>query len=249
MYHKPAQTSQRYTREERLSRGEEDYRACVGSYTIRELTNESDSLNAFLGIVGYLTKSYFSSGLIHGMPLHEFPQALRWYHSRTAEPERRSDFPSWAWCGWQGEVKYSGSLDLTKEHRDDVYSETDLTVKFKEFDGQILTVEGYQVTLDIRNEPFSEAFVPDTNSSLGPARHRDFQPHKNRLMAGRHEFLVVERLKYKRTEGSLLREDVHMLLLGWNSGFWVRKEQVSILLDPGIKFEDAKPRFETVRLK
>jgi len=241
--------SQKYTEKERLSLGEADYRGCVQNYTRRNMSKDADSLNAFLGIVGYLTKSYFPNGLICGMPLHDFPQALRWYHFRTVTPRRRKDFPSWAWCGWQGQVEYSGSLDLTKDHPDDVYSETDLTVKFDNFDGKTLTVQGYVVTLDIRNVPFSEAFVPDTDSSLGPVRERNFLPHDNRLVSGRYKFLVVERLKYRPREDRPLRENVHMLLLGWNGGFWVREEQVSILLDPGREFEDAKPRFETVRLK
>jgi hypothetical protein len=227
--------------------GEKDYRLCVRNYTLRNLTKTSDSLNAFSGIIGYLTKSYFPNGLIWGMPLLEFPQSLRWYHSRTIEPQRRDAFPSWAWCGWQGRVEYSESLDLTKKYRSFAHLETDLTVKFVSIDDQLLTVQGYRVTLDIRTEPFSEAFVPDTNSLLGPARERDFWPHENRLTSGRYEFLVVERLKYGND--SPLREDLYLLLLERNGDFWMRRTQVGVLLDPGLNFEMARPWFGRVKLR
>lgn len=181
------------------------------------------------------------------MPLLEFPQALRWYHSRTIEPQRRGAFPSWAWCGWQGRVEYSGPLDLTKEYRSFTHLETDLTVKFVSIDDQLLTVQGYRVTLDIRTEPFSEAFVSDSTFLLGPVRERDFWPHENMLRSGRYEFLVVERSKYG--DDYPLRENLYMLLLDWDGDFWMRKTQVGLLLDPGLNFEMARPRFERVRLR
>jgi len=240
-------TSKQYTKKEILSTGEEDYRLCVQNYTIRDLTKEYDSLNAFEGMIGYLTKCYFPDGLIWGLPLREFPQALRWCHYRTATPRRRNDFPTWAWCGWQGKAIYSAPLDLTKEYQDSPHIMTDLTVEFVRHDNQILTVRGYQVRLDIRKEPFSEAFVPDTNSSLGPVVEGDLPPHKNNLTSGRYVFLVVERLKYG--EAHPLKEKVYMLLLDWDGFFWLRNTQVLLILEPGLKFEIAKPHFVTMRLK
>ena len=124
---------------------------------------------------------------------------------------------------------------------------TDLTVEFVRHDDQILTVRGYQVRLDIRKEPFSEAFVPDTNSSLGPVVEGDLLPHKNNLTSGRYVFLVVERLKYGMNHP--LKEEVYMLLLDWDGFFWLRNTQVLLVLEPKVKFEIAKPHFVTMRLK
>src|ERR1700712_1724385 len=116
---------------ERLSLGEEDYRECVFNYTERQMTNDRDSLNAFLGIVGYLTKSWFPKGLIWGMPLECFPQSLRWYHPRSVKPRRRPAFPSWSWTGWEGQALYSGSLSLVKmEERGRIDITTESALRF-----------------------------------------------------------------------------------------------------------------------
>jgi hypothetical protein len=127
-------------------------------------------------------------------------------------------------------------------------AKTDLTVQYVGIEDQILTVEGYQVALDIRTEPFSEAYVPGTDGSLGLVRERNFL-HNNTLATGRYDFLVVERLRYRTAENRPLREDVYMLLLDWDGGFGLRRTKIRLSLDPGLTFDSAKPRFGTLRLK
>jgi len=254
---KLAQTSQHYNHDERLNIGEEDYRECVENYTSRQLTNDFDSLNAFLGVVGYLRKAWIPNGFVWGLPLRDFPQSLRWFHPRQVKPRRRSGFPSWSWCGWEGTATYSGSLDLLKTRGHSyvpvgspdarVSMATDMTVKYAGIDGQVLTVEGYQITLDIRTEPFSEAFAIETGVSLGPVRERNFL-HNNTLATGRYEFLVVERFKYRTAEDRPLREEVYMILLEGNGEIRKRRTKVRISLDFGRTFEEARPRFGRVKL-
>lgn len=245
----PSRSSQQYTVDERLSLGEADYRECVENYTSRQLTKDSDSLNAFLGIVSYLCKAWLPNGFIWGMPLQDFPQSLRWFHPRQVKPRRRAEFPSWSWCGWEGQATYSASLDSEKANERGRFDpNTDMTVKFISIDNKVLTLEGYLVTLDIRTDPFSEAFVPDTEESLGPVRERNFL-HNNTLPSGRYPFLVVERLKYKSAMDRPIREDVFMLLLEWDREVAVRKTKVRLSLDPGMSFDVATARLGVVRLE
>lgn len=73
-----------------------DYAIIVSFYSIRELSFESDKLNA-LG--GCLTAIGQRKGVefLWGMPTAEFHYSLLW----TGEDgERRDGFPSWCWAGW-----------------------------------------------------------------------------------------------------------------------------------------------------
>ncbi|CAJ2510461.1 Uu.00g132700.m01.CDS01 [Anthostomella pinea] len=86
------------------------YRQAVYEYTKRNLTNDSDALNAFRGMEdlirqGSNTKFWF------GLPEFDFDHALLWY---PCEPLQRrkisgdSRFPSWSWAAWKGHSHYSG---------------------------------------------------------------------------------------------------------------------------------------------
>lgn len=125
---------------------------------------------------------------------------------------------------------------------------TDMTVRYVGVEDRTLTVEGYRVTLDIRTNPFSEAYVLDTEESLGPVRERNFL-HNNTLATGRYDFLVVERLRYRTAPDRPLREDVYMLLLDWDGEFGLRRTKVRLSLDTGQTFDAVKPQLRTTKLK
>jgi hypothetical protein len=213
------------------------------------MTNDSDSLNAFLGIVAYLRKAWFSRGLVWGMPLTDFPQSLRWYHPRWVKPRRRPEFPSWSWTGWEGQAIYSESLNLegTKE-RGRVDVSTDMTVKFVRIEEQILVLEAYVVRLEIRTEPFSDAFIPGTDEMLGAVKEGNVL-HNNTLHSGTGDFLIVERARYRVASDRPWREDVYMLLVEWESDVAVRKTKVRLFIPSGIDFGKASPTLREVRMK
>ena len=93
------------------------------NFTSRNLTYESDALNAFSGIAQSFQNVQFSPTPIHhlwGLPL-EFPSpgvsrqiqrlslvnSLTWFHEvadGAPAPQRRHGFPSWSWSGWKGKV-------------------------------------------------------------------------------------------------------------------------------------------------
>jgi len=129
------------------------------------------------------------------MPLKDFPQALRWYHPRWVKPRRRPAFPSWSWTGWEGQAVYSGPLNLLKEQeRGHVDASTDMTVRFVSIHDQTLTVEGHVVRLEIRTEPFSDAYVPSSEYLLGPVKEGNCL-HHNTLPSRTGDFLVIKRTR------------------------------------------------------
>ena len=85
------------------------YKGFVIQYNTRELSYESDVLNAFSGVLEAINM-HFPSGFVHGLPEFYFDLALLW---QPATPLRRRSSgnltyapPSWSWIGWHG------SLDL-----------------------------------------------------------------------------------------------------------------------------------------
>ena len=73
-----------------------DYNSLLMSYTPRDLSYESDKLNAISGCLNIFTERKHVS-FICGLPARDFHYALLW----TGEYDRlRDGFPSWSWAGW-----------------------------------------------------------------------------------------------------------------------------------------------------
>lgn len=94
------------------------YAISVRKYTARKLSNRSDIVFAFAGVLQEIWGSILSEDqcnmmLRHGLPPVRFGQSLIWSSCNAAKFERRrSDvngmpiFPSWSWAGWEGAVFY-----------------------------------------------------------------------------------------------------------------------------------------------
>ena len=89
----------------------------IERYTARELSYETDSLNAFMGVANYYKNGRGSQSIpLHthiGLPLDptyapssygpEFVVSLLWEHSgKQVLPKRRRGLPSYSWVGWEG---------------------------------------------------------------------------------------------------------------------------------------------------
>lgn len=90
-----------------------DIHKCIQAYTRRNLSFQSDILNALFGILTYYGREH---DILHlwGVPFSAntpasidepprkhiitFEESLRWYPS--GEHSRREGFPSWSWAGW-----------------------------------------------------------------------------------------------------------------------------------------------------
>jgi hypothetical protein len=96
-------------------------------YTERDLTYDTDSLNAFVGILRFFEHSKSPIATIWGVSLlrsldaegedlikeinASFVASLAWSHeakfianNTLINPRRRDGFPSWSWCGWQAGI-------------------------------------------------------------------------------------------------------------------------------------------------
>ncbi|KAH8707650.1 hypothetical protein GQ44DRAFT_557859, partial [Phaeosphaeriaceae sp. PMI808] len=83
-----------------------NYQRIVRQYSLRNVTNDGDILNAFTGVMNALESSLGS--FHYGLPLSFFSRALCWTPETmerislmTQTPiTRRTGFPSWSWAGW-----------------------------------------------------------------------------------------------------------------------------------------------------
>ncbi|KAJ4857180.1 heterokaryon incompatibility protein (HET) domain-containing protein [Trichoderma breve] len=95
------------------------YLSNVEEYSTRKLTYAEDSLNAFRGIAQQFWYRKHAVHNIWGMAYRmapdkrtsSFVQSLTWRHAKNCwdlsqSPQRRPQFPSWSWAGWEGEVRY-----------------------------------------------------------------------------------------------------------------------------------------------
>lgn len=97
----------------------ESYRFAVESYTRRNLTVESDIVDALTGVTNALVVAFGLGDPIrvfqYGMMLTELHRTLLWQHDPHTPRTRRSlteggntCWPSWAWATWRGAVIYMG---------------------------------------------------------------------------------------------------------------------------------------------
>ncbi|KAF4552364.1 Hypothetical protein D9617_10g073450 [Elsinoe fawcettii] len=85
------------------------YTQCIGLYSSRKLTKQEDVLSAFTGVENMLSL-YLNGPLAFGLPTSHFDLALlwepldpakrRWVTESEQQGRKRSEFPSWSWCGW-----------------------------------------------------------------------------------------------------------------------------------------------------
>ena len=89
------------------------YAELLSAYTTRKLSNASDAIKAFFGVLDLLSSSLGQH--ICGLPEGVFHAAMLWKYS--GKPERtleRNEFPSWSWAGWESDT--SISVDAAVNH-------------------------------------------------------------------------------------------------------------------------------------
>lgn len=90
------------------------YEIGVNHYTMRDLTFESDGLNAISGIFSAISEELEETFLC-GLPVSTlFEHSMLWFPNGRIR-RRIADgahFPSWSWAGWVGEVRYASVKDF-----------------------------------------------------------------------------------------------------------------------------------------
>lgn len=83
-----------------------NYDALVSVFSGRELTHQSDALNACRGSLNRMSMSA-NVVFYYGLPVHDCLRALIWMPHHGNVITRNSGFPSWSWTGWQGRIEYA----------------------------------------------------------------------------------------------------------------------------------------------
>jgi hypothetical protein len=92
------------------------YWELVRDFTARDLTNQEDGMNAFMGIIRAFERD-LNQSFFWALPQSMMESALAWPSNldrRNAEHAQKSQngdiiqspFPSWSWVGWIGRVTY-----------------------------------------------------------------------------------------------------------------------------------------------
>lgn len=224
------------------------YMSLVGDYTSRSMTNASDSLNAFLGIISTLSRRLFPEGFVWGLPLRSHPQSLGWFHDRQSNPTRRPAFPSWCWAGWEGNARFSnrflepeGSFSIIDERH------SDTMVKMVSIDDHKLTVKGPVVTLHILTEPFSDVLSSRTRECIGTLTERNFL-HNNTIPTGEYSGLIVSRATIRRKADDVKTQKVYVVVLEWLGGVAQRRTMVTVNLFRDQDMMDLEPEEKTITL-
>jgi hypothetical protein len=82
-----------------------EYADLVYQYTSRNLSDATDALNAFSGIL-HLFQTALGGEMISGLPEGYLDIALLW--APNGRGTRNENFPSWSWAGWTGPCSYTG---------------------------------------------------------------------------------------------------------------------------------------------
>ncbi|PMD42787.1 HET-domain-containing protein [Hyaloscypha variabilis F] len=79
------------------------YSHFVTDYRSRQLSYQSDALNAFMGALTALGRE-LNTSFIWGLPESAFNDTLLWRSPIQKASLRREQFPSWTWLGWKDSV-------------------------------------------------------------------------------------------------------------------------------------------------
>lgn len=88
-----------------------EYAKAVEEYTHRQMSHQTNILNAFAGL-GRIFSMALQSESCLGLPARNLDVALLW--RPTQRLKRRPGFPSWSWAGWVGQVAYNEPYDLKR---------------------------------------------------------------------------------------------------------------------------------------
>jgi hypothetical protein len=217
------------------------------SYTSRRMTNEGDSLNAFLGMLTGFRRRMFPEGFMHGLPLQSHPATLGWMHDRVSKPRRRVIFPSWSWTGWEGTALIPRDiLNMFDGDRNSTV-DPDLEVRIVSLDEKELTVEGWVAELDIRTDPFSEVFVPEREDSVASVMEGN-SLHNNTIPTGRYSCLVVQRQCEKNSNRNPPRQKAFLIVLEWHGDVAQRRTLITVTLFAKCDFSQVKMEKRILRL-
>ncbi|KAI1113549.1 heterokaryon incompatibility protein-domain-containing protein [Nemania sp. NC0429] len=173
-----------------------DFARFLGQYILRNMTDQSDILKAFTGVLNYLQPRFGPSHW--GLPARLVDSSLSWrftshksrnqwytadeFHSTVELPVRREGFPSWTWAGWfigrdPNQPLRPNDIGITLEHQLDRALHGPSTFEDRSYGHQPLltiynmTQEGDVILLSEERRKVSERF--SIRSHVTPPEHAD----------------------------------------------------------------------------
>ncbi|KAL9044251.1 MAG: hypothetical protein Q9214_002597, partial [Letrouitia sp. 1 TL-2023] len=83
-----------------------NFDSLVSVFTGRELTFQSDAMNACQGSLNRISHKT-GYAFCFGLPIRDFLRALIWKPHHEHVLTRRTEFPSWSWLGWSSRIEYN----------------------------------------------------------------------------------------------------------------------------------------------
>ncbi|KAJ4360838.1 uncharacterized protein N0V89_001405 [Didymosphaeria variabile] len=73
----------------------------LGQYVCRDVSYDSDAVNAFGAVLSRLQRDSFPNGFVHGIPRDTFREGLLWSAAGNISRRASGGFPSWTWAAWK----------------------------------------------------------------------------------------------------------------------------------------------------
>ncbi|KAL9115173.1 MAG: hypothetical protein Q9227_000967 [Pyrenula ochraceoflavens] len=155
-----------------------EYADLVSVYRTRNLTFESDVINAFAGVMSHLKEKY-DIGLPAGLPYnHDLPRALAWEFWGSDSMNNRlrlKGIPSWSWAGWTGQVRYRWERFMPNwGHQQSLFLDWDLAFG----DGD----DGCTVFESRSTRDLSSMYTNDAEGAVQKRRYETVRQSKSRLL-------------------------------------------------------------------
>ncbi|KAK7892225.1 hypothetical protein LTR67_007321 [Exophiala xenobiotica] len=201
------------------SKGPDQIHDILTAYANKEMSFESDGLNAIVGVLRAFSQR--NPGNFHsygGLPIIGYPSskaflsALLW-SDHIPERRRAGDFPSWSWVGWTGDFRYDSiSRDVD-----------DIEVRLVERDGGTTKWEDFVVSGRLRKSPFPlsqyirlyavTAMIQVSHLATSRIQHGGaYVVPVQRLPQGRVRYAQIS-LGYSTSPGGKLSPDLHAELV------------------------------------
>ncbi|KAL6826451.1 heterokaryon incompatibility domain-containing protein [Trichoderma camerunense] len=189
------------------------YLSNVEEYSARKLTYAEDSLNAFRGIAQQFWYGKHAVHNIWGLAYHpappeertsSFAHSLSWRHTRNCwdlsqSPQRRPQFPSWSWAGWEGEVRYDFYSSNKKSYFDNF-------IRAVSFESQIDSPIALEMIAPNSDETCILPVVILT-AAVVPPNLISFSPNDKHWQIGKHKADLA--LSCGSVSESQFAEDIH----------------------------------------
>jgi hypothetical protein len=243
------------------------YASLVNEYSGRHLTFATDGLNAFAGIIAALERE-FQTSFTNGLPERMLDLALLWIPFRTSSErespgrrlvrQRRHQFPSWSWVGWEGQAAYFSRMFTSTSYvqiQRDFVKRQETRLPHPNFDRFRSCIELVQI---VSQSPAKAVASSDTTNEVIQNASQEEHPtiHSYDLLHIRAETISVSSFLFDPKMDSVFAAGLYFFSSFKErmfSGEFLpiydgKNRRCGFLYDPGIPFNFHAPRNKLIRM-